>query len=132
MVNPHHIAIQWQQILQWLQELNYDLPTINYPQWLSALQCHCEEVTDNALHPLLPVFLSIGNNPSTALLSHETLFDCQNTLAGLADTPLTCPIVDRHWLSKYLSFFGDHLDLSAIYAFAGLGTEAPVARSRAG
>jgi thioester reductase-like protein len=107
MVNPHHIAIQWKQIVQWLQELNYDLPIIPYSQWLPALQLHCEDVADNALHPLLPVFLSIGNSPATALLSHETLFDCQNTLAGLVDTTLTCPMVDVHWLSKYLSFFGD-------------------------
>jgi pyochelin synthetase len=107
MVNPHHIAIQWKQIVQWLQELDYELSIIPYAQWLPALQLHCEDVVDNALHPLLPVFLSIGNSPATALLSHETLFDCQNTLTGLADTMLTCSTIDVHWLRKYLAFFGD-------------------------
>jgi thioester reductase-like protein len=109
LVNPHHIAIGWKQILHWLQALGYAIQPIAYAQWLAALQAMGDRLADNALYPLLPVFSAASKNPSTALfnLSHELQFDCQNTRSGLADTTLNCPAIDVDWLSHYLSFFID-------------------------
>lgn len=107
LVNPHHTAISWHQILHWFQELGYDIPMVAYPQWLTVLQKACEASSDNALYPLLPVFLETRQNSALDLINlrHEIQFDCQNTLSYLADTTLTCPLIDRNWLSKYLLFF---------------------------
>jgi amino acid adenylation domain-containing protein/thioester reductase-like protein len=109
LVNPHQTAISWSQILQWLQQLGCDMQPIPYPQWLTVFQNSGEELSNNSLYPLLPVFLAASGSPATPLLnlSHEILFDCQNTLSGLADTRLTCPPITVDWLSRYLSFFSD-------------------------
>ena len=114
LVNPHHIAINWKQILQWLQTLGYNLHLITYSQWLTTLQTMDDQLSDNALYPLLPVFSAASKNPATALLnfSHGIQFDCQNALLGLSDTTLNCPAIDVDWLSKYLSFFSDRNILS--------------------
>jgi pyochelin synthetase len=108
LVNPHHIAISWHQILQWLQTLGHCIPVMAYPQWLTALQSR-NNPTDNALYPLLPVFLETSQGPSPDLIHsrHEIQFDCQNTLSYLSDTALNCPPIDLNWLRKYLSFFRD-------------------------
>ncbi len=109
LVNPHHIAIDWKQILHWLQALGYTIQPIAYAQWLAVLQAMGDRLTDNALYPLLPMFSAVSKNPSSARLnlSHELQFDCQNTRSGLADTTLNCPAIDVDWLSNYLSFFID-------------------------
>ncbi len=109
LVNSAQPAISWDQILQWLQALDYRIQTLAFPEWLSTLQTIGEQLSSNALYPLLPMFLEASKNPSAALLnlSQTIQFDCQNTRSGLADSPLYCPLIDINWLSKFLSFFSD-------------------------
>ncbi len=116
LVNPYHVAIGWHQILQWLQALGHNIPVIAYPQWLTALQNKSDQHSDNALYPLLPVFLETSQGPSPDLIHsrHEIRFDCQNTLSHLSDTALNCPPIDLNWLRKYLSFFRDDAVLTPI------------------
>ncbi len=106
LVNPHHIAIHWSEIVNWTCSFGYPLQRVTYEQWQAALSELGERSLSNALYPLLPLFSKTETEAEKK--SHQLVvrqFDCQNTLIGLVGTSLVCPPVNAELLSNYLSYF---------------------------
>jgi amino acid adenylation domain-containing protein/thioester reductase-like protein len=100
MVNPQLLEID--MLLSVLHSCGYLLPQIPYEQWRTTLVNLAEQSPEQALSALLPFFppqTQHQNQPQT-----ELKLDCQNTLAGLADSGITCPALDETLLRTYLSY----------------------------
>jgi hypothetical protein len=57
---------------------------------------------ENALYPLMSMFAEETSN--TQSKNSPLQLDCQNTLTGLAGTPIICPPVDAELFSTYFSY----------------------------
>lgn len=106
LVSPHAVSLK--DIVGEIKQFGYPIQWTNYQQWQTQLlQMASGEA--NALTPLVFLFTEwvTGNQESyleTAALVSQA-FDCQNTLAGLVGTKITCPIVDQKVIRAYLSYF---------------------------
>lgn len=104
LVNPHHVAIPWKKILDWLCSFGYPIQRMTYEQWQAALN-KLDRATENAFYPLLPLISATGKIPRAGFNQLKTQqFDCRNTLTGLAGTSVFCPPVDAKLFSNYLSY----------------------------
>jgi hypothetical protein len=91
-----------------IQAFGYSIKPTDYEQWQAQL-LKVATNQENALSPLLFLFTEwvTGNSESyleTSALGSQS-FDCQNTLAGLAQTDIVCPLVDSRVINAYLSYF---------------------------
>jgi thioester reductase-like protein len=98
LVNPHPLS--WAEWLNQIASLGYDLQPLPYQVWKTELMNQVRNSQANELYDLSPIF-------SDSLLEHAKIpiFDCQNTLQGLADTSIICPPIDLKLLSVYFSHF---------------------------
>jgi thioester reductase-like protein len=102
LVNPHPMPVS--DLVNWFRSVGYALEQVSYDKWRAELIDHAERSSENALHPLLPLFSEeIPSQEETEL--QEPQFDCQNTLDGLAGTDIVCPPVDTELLGTYFSYF---------------------------
>ena len=106
LVSPH--AVPLSKLVHSIQAFGYSIKQTDYEQWQAQL-LKVATNQENALSPLLFLFTEwvTGNSESyleTSALGSQS-FDCQNTLAGLAQTDIVCPLVDSRVINAYLSYF---------------------------
>jgi len=107
LTNPQ--PTRWTTVVETLRDLGHQIQDVPYAAWLETLQAAAELEQETALGVLLPLLAE--KLPKTEqsdghsyfdISSMMRTFDCQNTLAGLASSGLTCPSVDANLLRKTL------------------------------
>lgn len=95
LANPQPVRAN--DVVQWLRACGYPLRQMSYDQWYAALTD-----SDDWNQTLLPFLL-----PEQILLEQlrPPKIDCHNTVSGLAESDLACPLVDVPLLQTYLSYF---------------------------
>jgi thioester reductase-like protein len=93
------------QLVQHIRSLGYPLKQIEYDRWQAAL-LGTDMNSDNALSPLVSL-LTTDNTEQSNYLEVLTLerVSCQNTIAGLAGTSISCPAMDTDLLNTYFTYF---------------------------
>jgi len=108
LVSPQPISLS--QVVDELRSLGYRIEWTDYECWQAHLVQAASLRADNALSPLLFLFTEWGCENQQPYLETAALvsqaFDCQNTLAGLADSEIVCPTIDTQVLRAYLSYLG--------------------------
>ena len=109
VVNPHHVAIHWSELSDWISSLGYSIEQVSYQQWEKTLNNLGEEFLSNPLYPLMPLFSLAQKQAAKEEVSEHQLggiqFDCQNTLNGLSGTSISCPLVNAEFIGNNLSYF---------------------------
>ena len=104
-----HIAnsrrVQLGKIADWMRMFGYRLRRVPYDSWVAELLTRPGSSREDVVSSLVPLFsLSIAGEASSVLKSLPD-FDCQNTLSGLADSPIRCSPIDDRVLGNYFSHF---------------------------
>jgi thioester reductase-like protein len=98
-------ALTLDRLRQHIQSCGYPIQSTEYDQWLKTLiEQHVDR--ENALTSMIPL-LSSRSEVYSNYLEVMTLakIDCQNTIAGLAGTTISCPPLDAQLLDTYFSYF---------------------------
>ncbi len=105
-----HNSIKWEVLISWITSFGYSVQLIPYEEWytrllkLAATSLHlpCNEPLDNELIPLAPLF-------ANQAFIHKSLgafeLDCVNTLVGLEESTIVCPLINKILINTYLSHF---------------------------
>ncbi|BAZ30178.1 amino acid adenylation domain-containing protein [Cylindrospermum sp. NIES-4074] len=110
LVNPK--PVPWNNIIKWISSFGYPIKQIPDNQWRTELRNLAEQSQANALYPLLSVVaekISEDASSNSAILQ----IDCQNTLAGIANTSLACPHFNADLLRTYISYLVERGFLNA-------------------
>lgn len=103
--NPNYSI--WSEVTNWINELGYPVRQLSYEEWEDEL---IETVgsKENALSGLLPFFLRRWSEEKltfAGLGQRRVRLNCEETVARLADSFITCPRVDYQLLNTYFSNF---------------------------
>lgn len=99
LLNPQPVPLR--TVIDLMQQSGYPLQTLDYCTWRTRLASFAQADQASPLASLLSIFPEQFSASQTQLLTMQ--FDCQNTLRGLADSQIRCPVVDRHLLQTYLT-----------------------------
>lgn len=99
--NPQTIA--WEDFFQQIAGLGYPLEKVSATDWRMEIQRYANENNKDKLYTNLRFIL----NSSTALMSIKPEFDMSQTLAGLSNTHISCPLVNEQLISTWLTYFQD-------------------------
>ncbi len=109
----HLVNLQPLHLSTLVTEINnygYPVKQIAYEQWQVELVNAMSE--DNPLSPIASMFTKKVTEAQLTYIELSSMvlqvFNCQNTLSGVANSALTCPALDNRLLRTYLSY----LDLS--------------------
>ncbi|MEM8722528.1 MAG: thioester reductase domain-containing protein [Cyanobacteria bacterium P01_G01_bin.39] len=92
-----------------LRSLGYPIQQIPYEQWHQKVLDIAQNNPEHGLYPLVPLLSGAKSNTSKSESEPATVkFDCQNTLEGLKDTSITCPLIDDQLLDIYFSYLIEH------------------------
>jgi len=117
-VNPHSLHLS--KLVKDIHSLGYSIQQVPYDKWQAEL-LNVDISQENALSPLVSLFTKRISEKHLTYIETSSLglksFDCQNTVDGLAGTPIVCPPVDARLLSTYFSYFtrSGFLDTSQLY-----------------
>jgi amino acid adenylation domain-containing protein/thioester reductase-like protein len=100
LVNPQLLDIS--MLLSVLRSCGYPLAQISYEQWRTTLIDLAGQSPEQTLSALLPFFPSQTQHKKQP--HAELRLDCQNTLAGLAGSGITCPALDESLLRTYVDY----------------------------
>jgi thioester reductase-like protein len=103
-INPQ--PLQLREMASYIRSLGYPIELVSYEKWRSQL-INAADSPENALYPLLSIFSEAASAPASdtnSQVSQLPQIDCQNTLAGLAETSIVCPPVDAEVFSTYFSY----------------------------
>ncbi len=107
LINPQSLPLR--QLIKEIKSFGYSMEQIAYDQWQTALLNTNSQ--ENTLSPLLSLFTQKSSTEPLTYIEKmwlgAQLFDRQNTIDGLIDTAINCPVVDSSLLQKYLSYFVD-------------------------
>jgi len=95
------------ELFELIRECGYPLKKLPPDQWKEELIRQTRQSSENALYPLLPVFLEKpyrGELTIMELYQNTPEYRCDNALAGLSGTGITCPSINRELLEMYLSY----------------------------
>lgn len=105
LLNPDPLDMS--ELVNNIHALGYPIQQMTYEKWQASLLN--VDSQENALSPVKSLFTEKVSGKQLTYLETSALvsqaFDFQNTLAGLAGTPITCPSVDFKLLSTYFSYF---------------------------
>lgn len=105
LVNPHSLHLS--KFVDEIHSLGYPIQQMAYDKWQAKLLN--VDSQENALSPLISMFTERKAENQLTYLETSSLglqsFDCQNTVDGLAGTPIVCPLLDIRLLSTYFSYF---------------------------
>ena len=98
--------LAWNDLFECINRYGYSMEKLTYTHWVNKLNQQCQESQTNALYPLLP-FLNekVYKQELTILELYENTsdFDCQNTISGLKNSNINCPVVDMDLIYTYLT-----------------------------
>lgn len=97
LLNPDFIP--WNQLITWIKELGYPIQQIEHDQWLAQLQALVQAQPNHSLQPLL----ALAPAEAAETNSYDQHYDQTNSQAGLAQTTIQQPIVDRALLQQFLA-----------------------------
>ena len=98
LTNPQPMF--WNDIMDWVYSFGYPLQRMPYRQWqLELAPLATDDTQENVLYPLFPVYLE--SEPDFYELQ---TFDCQQTVASLVGSAMTCPPAET-LLHMYFSYF---------------------------
>ncbi|MEQ9237392.1 MAG: thioester reductase domain-containing protein [Coleofasciculus sp. E2-BRE-01] len=103
--NPN--ASSWSEVTNWINELGYPIRKLPYEEWEAEL-IGTVGSKENTLSSLLPFFLRRWSDEKltfAGLGQRRVKLNCEETVAGLADSFITCPRVDFQLLNTYFSYF---------------------------
>lgn len=104
----NHQPLPWKDMVSKINSFGYPIQLLEHEEWQARL-LKWDISEDNALNPIKSLFTQ--KNPQTqktylqTFLMTTQVFDCQNTLKGLASTSIICPPVDIQLINTYLSYF---------------------------
>lgn len=98
IVNPR--STPWNELMDWTNAYGYRLRHTPFDEWRKELSRNLRQPGDNALRGLAPFF-------ADAVLDNVRLplFDCRQTLEGLAGSGVHCPPIDAHFWRTCLTRF---------------------------
>ena len=108
LVPPPSKNIDLLQFFELISSFGYQLKKLPYTQWKNELIEQTKKSQQNALYPLLPMFVERVYQDSLTIVQlyqNTPEFDCKNTLDGLAGTSIVCPSMDDKLLKTYFSYF---------------------------
>jgi len=97
VVNPHHISAG--ELGRIFGSLGYKMAVTSYTDWRAALLEDARTSSMNALYPLLTLFTE------DPIREQMPVFDCRQTLEGLAGSQIVCPEIDAGLIATYLAYF---------------------------
>jgi thioester reductase-like protein len=101
ITNPK--GLSWKQMVLWMNQQGYPVQQVTYETWYAHLLKSVTQVPNqNKLVPLTPIFTNQKFVQKSLGAFH---FDCANTLNGLSDSSIICPLVNEDLLSIYFSYF---------------------------
>lgn len=95
LCNPASVA--WQDLFSMLCTLGHPLQETLYDDWLKELESQVQQYPKNKAFALLRHLMRLPMN----LFSEGPHFDVHQTVAGLADTSIVCPPIDKNLLALY-------------------------------
>jgi thioester reductase-like protein len=107
ITNPK--PLHWGQLIDFVRSFGYPLQKVSFAQWQAELKNRHDGFDKNALYPLLSLFYEVlfagrRSVEGTPVPTRMPEFDCQNTLEGLAGTPIICPQIDAELIGTYLGY----------------------------
>ncbi len=107
LINPQLLPMS--QLIKEIKTFGYPMKQIAYDQWQTALLNTKSQ--ENTLIPLSSLFTEKSSTEPLTYIEKMWLgaqsFDRQNTVDGLTDTAINCPVVDSSLLQNYLFYFVD-------------------------
>jgi thioester reductase-like protein len=100
----HTRPVSWRELVACIRSFGYPMQTIPYDKWRAQL-VELGRPKKNAAYFLLPLFSMNLSQAGPRIVRNIPEFDCQNTLAGLAETSIACPPIDSQVLEAYFSYF---------------------------
>lgn len=98
-------ALSLEQLVEQIRSHGYSLQMVEYEQWLKTL-IDRQSDRENALTSMIPLL----TNHSGAYANYLDVLnldrvDCQNTIAGLEGTMISCPPIDGTLIDTYFRYF---------------------------
>lgn len=93
LTNPHSIA--WEIIFERLENYNFYLKKVSYPQWFASLK---ELSAENQDYLFLMLLMGYPNELTTKIPS----IDAENTLRRLSKESVVCPEINAGLMHKFL------------------------------
>ncbi|UCG22803.1 MAG: thioester reductase domain-containing protein, partial [Chloroflexota bacterium] len=122
LTNPEPVRVK--DLVRWLRSFGYPIKPLSYERWRTRLVESARGSLDTASHSVAPLFsikLSEEAQQSGAYQSGTSdglgiifisqyarmkmKFDCQKALDGLANSDVSCPVVDGQMFDAYLTYF---------------------------
>jgi thioester reductase-like protein len=102
LINPQ--SIEWEQLINWVQQLGYSLQGVSYESWYIRLLQDIAQESTNVLAPLTPIF---ANQKFAQKLLGVFQFDSSSTSIELTRCCIPCPPIDQKLLETHLSSFAN-------------------------
>lgn len=106
VVNPHHIA--YGDFWQLVAATGYPLIELDFATWTERLLKHAHRSDQNALFPLLPLFiekLPPTNLTIVELFQNVPIYSVDNLESGLMGSGISCPRIDEHLVGTWMDFY---------------------------
>jgi thioester reductase-like protein len=103
--NPNYSI--WSEVTSWINDLGYPIRQLSYEEWEEKL-IKTVGNKENALSGLLPFFLRRWSDEKltfAGLGQRRVRLNCEETVARLAGSFITCPRLDYQLLNTYFSYF---------------------------
>lgn len=108
-----------------IDSFGYPVKQIAYEKWQVELINAKSE--DNALTPIASMFTEKVTEAQLTYIELSSMvlqiFDCQNTLAGVANSDITCPTLDDKLIRTYLSYLSRSGCLNATQSHDTAGSQ---------
>jgi amino acid adenylation domain-containing protein/thioester reductase-like protein len=91
------------ELLDGLRAFGYPVRKLPYPVWFGEALRRGGPELEGILRAFLPAPSAL--QPMAPAGQDGPAFDCRNTLAGLAGTPIACPVLDADLVGRYLAGF---------------------------
>jgi amino acid adenylation domain-containing protein/thioester reductase-like protein len=101
LVNPDLLSLY--DVANWIRSFGHVLRPLPYEQWLADAMAVITHQPDHALSPFIPLLPGQFQKGRETGHSQEPVCDCQNVLAGLAGTSISCPQITAAQFEKYLA-----------------------------
>ena len=108
LMNPESLSLK--KLIAEINTLGYSIKEIEYSRWLSQLKDLAINSQETAFGGLLPLLVEkISNSQLTYLeiTSMGMVFDCENTIKGLANSSIICPPVNSQLLHTLVDYLTD-------------------------